>query len=320
MRTCPKCGIKNKNEATFCRECGEKLRTITCHKCGMEYSSDIKFCERCGEEVEIVITQPAPIEEKPIPKQGITIEFGYSGSRTLPLAIKQAQKYDTFLQRGVGKNAVYRVTFQRNQFKEIRDMIKCLDYMKNREVYVDSEKKKWGNVFSYCYKGKLDSRDPEKYCFGGVHNERQNIFGCHGMYFYFDNELFIDDRYYFWLFGKFEEIGDFVFDKAKIRQKVETELDQVRDCPALNIQFVMDVLEAFPNVVNPRLDKNWAYKDERDRIIEEVVFRNGKMFSVEKYEEDEAEILGVVPRSIEAAKSIFEEIKTRVKQKYEKKI
>jgi hypothetical protein len=44
------------------------------------------------------------------------------------------------------------------------------------------------------------------------------------------------------------------------------------------------------------------------------------MFSVEKYEEDEAEILGVVPRSIEAAKSIFEEIKTRVKQKYEKKI
>jgi len=312
MRTCPKCGIKNKNEANFCRECGERLRTIVCNKCKTEYSEDIKFCERCGEKVEILITQETPVEEKPIPNQGITIEFGYSGSRSLPLAIKQAQKHDAFVQRGMGKNAFYRVNFQKNQFKEIRDMIKCLDYMKNREVYIDGEKRKWGNVFSYCYKGKLDSRDPEKYCFGGIHNERCNIFGCHGIYLYFDNELFIDDRYYFWLFGKFEEMGDFVFDKAKIKQKVEAELEQVRDCPALNIPFIMDVLEVFPDVVNPRRDKNWVYKDEYDKVIEEVVFKNGEMISIRN--EDETKILGVVPRDAEAVKLIFEEIKARIKQ------
>ncbi len=51
MVTCPKCGCKNTNDSTFCKNCGEKL-IIKCHDCQTNNSIDATYCKKCGKKLE----------------------------------------------------------------------------------------------------------------------------------------------------------------------------------------------------------------------------------------------------------------------------
>jgi hypothetical protein len=44
---CPTCATENRREATFCRECGQRL----CIYCGFAVGNNAKFCPDCGEEL-----------------------------------------------------------------------------------------------------------------------------------------------------------------------------------------------------------------------------------------------------------------------------
>ena len=54
MKSCPKCGGENRDDATICRECGSKLESssekrLFCSSCGTENVVGAKFCDKCGE-------------------------------------------------------------------------------------------------------------------------------------------------------------------------------------------------------------------------------------------------------------------------------
>jgi len=47
---CPKCQFENREEAKFCKECGNKLE-LTCSSCGHTVHSGSKFCDECGHDL-----------------------------------------------------------------------------------------------------------------------------------------------------------------------------------------------------------------------------------------------------------------------------
>lgn len=50
---CPKCGVKNKEGATYCKTCGEPLNaSLICGKCGTANPMDAEFCDKCGNKLK----------------------------------------------------------------------------------------------------------------------------------------------------------------------------------------------------------------------------------------------------------------------------
>ena len=48
---CPQCQFENREEAKFCKKCGNKLERL-CTSCGHPHQVDSLFCEECGYNLE----------------------------------------------------------------------------------------------------------------------------------------------------------------------------------------------------------------------------------------------------------------------------
>src|SRR5262245_51979783 len=62
---CPACGAENRDDASFCGECGAPLRpsVAVCGACGRENSPDGRFCDGCGNPL-----REAPMRAAPDPR------------------------------------------------------------------------------------------------------------------------------------------------------------------------------------------------------------------------------------------------------------
>ncbi|MEQ8192724.1 MAG: zinc ribbon domain-containing protein, partial [Candidatus Eremiobacterota bacterium] len=68
MLPCPKCTCDNRENAKFCKTCGENLKDIIiCNKCNVRNRSNAKFCKVCGEKFsKEAIPDQSAITEKPL--------------------------------------------------------------------------------------------------------------------------------------------------------------------------------------------------------------------------------------------------------------
>jgi hypothetical protein len=55
---CPECEFENREEAKFCKDCGNKLEYV-CPQCGNAYTPGTKFCDECGHNF-IAPSEPPP--------------------------------------------------------------------------------------------------------------------------------------------------------------------------------------------------------------------------------------------------------------------
>jgi len=63
---CPKCQFNNREEAKFCKECGNKLE-LACPQCGNMNPPGSKFCDECGHDLTVAaapIVKPLSFDEK----------------------------------------------------------------------------------------------------------------------------------------------------------------------------------------------------------------------------------------------------------------
>lgn len=71
---CPRCGFENREDARFCKRCGQSLQPAPsaapklCPVCGATLKSDARFCARCGQPfVETPAKASAPPKSPPAP-------------------------------------------------------------------------------------------------------------------------------------------------------------------------------------------------------------------------------------------------------------
>jgi uncharacterized membrane protein YvbJ len=56
MIECDKCGMKNDQDANFCKNCGVNLndkKSQNCNECGYTMIGNPKFCGECGTKINI---------------------------------------------------------------------------------------------------------------------------------------------------------------------------------------------------------------------------------------------------------------------------
>jgi hypothetical protein len=104
-----------------------------------------------------------------------------------------------------------------------------------------------------------------------------------------------------WLcYGHFDIDGTFIFDKKRIEHYVFSSLKEFRECPALDIERVRKIMDAFPETINPRIDKDWRYQ--------EPVFHKLEARVSIKCGNGELNAIGVKPASIEAVERIIHKL------------
>ena len=171
-------------------------------------------------------------------------------------------------------------------------------------MYVNGEKVLWESVFdfTYCYEKKLASFKPEYYCFGYESDWEFNIWGCMrtGMSF---NE---HQQWFTW--GKWiSNEGDWQFDKERIQHELAKNLHSCRYCPALNTKLVQEVLEALPDSVNPKKNKNWKFIETYQPETNALEWTTNQF----GYEQT-CYIKGVAPNGREFLKDISENLKRKL--------
>jgi hypothetical protein len=86
---CPKCQFENREEAKFCKECGNKLE-LACPQCGNAYTSETKFCDEYGhtlaklkEAPSVNYSEPQSYTPKHLADKILTTRSSIEGERKL---------------------------------------------------------------------------------------------------------------------------------------------------------------------------------------------------------------------------------------------
>ncbi len=221
----------------------------------------------------------------------LTIEFNHSSSPRFKFALDEAKKHSSFIQL----NKTYQVTFTHKESELSYRMSQFLKGLRNKKVFIDGKELPWDEVFHYCdcYTLRQLAYDPVKYCTG---DSRQfpafNLWRCIQAMMPLSNDTE-------WLrFGHFDLDETFIFDKKQIKHYLLSNTYKYRFCPALRSDIMLMVLEAFPETVNPRIDKNWKYTEPLNRELKAEI-TTGK--EIKQY-------AGVAPASPIAIKNIYEKI------------
>lgn len=278
MKICHNCSTEVQEAFNFCPSCGSDFgRPIICKSC--EYSNEFnsKFCQECGEALFEKHKRSNPkgatgtfdISMIPEPsKKTITIEFPYTTAQSFDFAVNEAKKFDSFEQFGKDKKAIYRVSFSVEEVHIAKDLLEQLKGWRKRTVYDHGEKVQWDSVFSFSwsYQRKLSSFKPDYFCFGYENEWDFNIWGCvrANMPFNEHSQWFTFGR---WLNNE----GDWEFDKNRIKHELLKNLHPYRYCPALNPSLIEEVINALPEVINPKKNKNWkfieSYSAENNSLV-----------------------------------------------------
>lgn len=314
MKICQNCSSEIEDSFSFCPNCGSDFgKPIICKNCNYENEPNSKFCQECGNALfekfnkKEIKPKEAKIHSFELPepsKNGITIEFPFTTAQSFDFAIKEAKKFETFEQFGEDKKAIYRVTFAANDLYKAKDFLEQLKGWRKRTVYDNGEKVQWDTVFGFawCYERKLSSYKPEYYCFGYENEWDFNIWGCmRAMMPFTENSQWF--TYGKWL----NNSGDWEFDKERIKHELTKNLYVFRYCPALTPSLIQDVIDALPNVVNPKKNKNWKF------IESYTVENNALVVKINEFGFEQTRYLkGVGPNGKAFLKDITDKMKRKL--------
>ena len=116
---CPNCQFENREEAKFCKDCGNKLE-LSCPSCDHPYQPGSKFCDECGQRLDEAVEREKTVPETEGERKHITVLFSdLSGYTTMseeldPEEVKEIMdrifgeiaqvvtKYEGFIEKFIG--------------------------------------------------------------------------------------------------------------------------------------------------------------------------------------------------------------------------
>ncbi len=222
------------------------------------------------------------------------IKISFLRSSSSNFALQEVQKNPTFKE----DNKTYSASYTKEQSADMHKLLDLLKGCRNRRVFVDDQELPWDEVFHYieCYRSRQKAYDPIEYCSGDAHQYPAfNPWCCIQVAMPFSNNTM-------WLcYGKFDSDGTWIFDKQKITHYLKTNIQRFRFCSALDMDFMMKVLNAFPETANPKIDKNWEYASVQNKHLVVSINSSAKSFDPQYY-------CGVRPSSPKAVKNIYQKI------------
>lgn len=206
----------------------------------------------------------------------LRVQFGRSTSKNYGLAVEIAEGFPSHQLIGEGTDAVHFVEFRFPQdAQEAARLIEIVSGWKSAICMLDNEPKQPNEVLFplLCYSERLQSPNPEAYCFGrddeGLEND--NDFGCREV------DVAVYGPEGLKGFGCMTSTGEFLVDKKKLKEAVLSTIDTYSLCPCLDKKRLKSSIESFPNVIDPRKMPGWEYISELtskgDRPV--AVRRNG---------------------------------------------
>lgn len=280
--------------------------TPSCGSCGASLSPSSKFCPECGTPLSKPdVNKVGTRVELIIPESGITIAFAESTGASFPAALDAAKSHSTYQEAVRGRKKWYAATIAPSDSASILEIVNSLSGLRNKEVFLNGEPADWNKVFGYarCASERENAFDGIKYCFG-VEDNRLNLWGC--------KALGMDwaEWAQWFTYGKFKRGDVFVFDMKRIVHELEQKLENVRLCPHLRINFISEILKAFPREVLVARNTGWEYQSgssTHPNAIEATVHEDGFRYTTH--------VIGVRPLGTKAAKPVLASAVKRTKSK-----
>ncbi|NLX14360.1 MAG: zinc ribbon domain-containing protein [Phycisphaerales bacterium] len=276
----------------------------TCPKCGTEASGHFKFCPKCGEAIGNVETAPVPTDFD-VPSSGYAIQFCESTAADFDAALNKAKTAPAFTSCIRNKKTWYMACWPEKEFAEACDLAQSLRSLRNKKVYRSGTEVTWNELFGFlwCAVERSSAYRPTEYCFGKDEN-RINPWGCRqaGMEW---------TEWARWFsYGQFHQAGlikksaVWVFDKARIRHELMTNLHACRHCPHLRTALVEAVLNAMPNEVQVTTDGPWKFSHAHEQVpgsikVVEIEQQDGFEYKNEYFAD------GVRPRGPQALSAVL---------------
>lgn len=278
----------------------------TCSSCGASVAEGAKYCPECGAPLEEAqVNRTGTRVELLIPESGVTISFAESTGASFPLALDEAKRHSSYQEATRGKKKWYAVTVPFSDSGALLALASSLGGLRNKEVFLNGEASDWNVVFGYagCASEREKAYDKIGYCFGSE-NSRLNLWGCRaiGMDWSAWSEWFT--------FGQFRRADVFVFDMQRIVHELEKKIKSVRLCPHLRLEFISEILKAFPREALVAKNAGWEYQqgESTHPNAVEITIRENE-YQYKTY------VIGVRPIGTIAAKPILSKAikKTRSK-------
>jgi hypothetical protein len=234
---------------------------IQCDKCGGKIFDDSAFCPHCGDPVTEVDLPVADLVADDVAR--VEIRFGRSSSASYEQAVAICQNIPSYATDGEGNGLRHQVTLPITEIELLINLWELVGSWKSSRMLINGQPAtKSALVYkgAGCYRERQKAYDKNQYCFG----ERQydvNIWGCKKL------GMPITEWGGGWIdYGAIDNQGVWHFDKDRIQHDLEVAMCEQELCPALNRQRILDTLAKIPDTVNPRVDKNWAYRTTYQEI------------------------------------------------------
>lgn len=192
-----------------------------------------------------------------------------------------------------------------HDFSGVCELAQSLGSLRNKKVYHSGAEVAWNELFGFlwCAEQRKSAYRPVEYCFG-KDAKRINPWGCR------QAEMDWTEWSQWFSYGQFRQTDPskksvvWVFDKARIRHELMTNLHQYRYCPHMRTALMEAVLDAIPDEVQVTADGPWKYNRAYEQVpgsikIVEIKRQNGFEYKDQYYAD------GVQPRGPQALSGIL---------------
>ena len=234
---------------------------LQCDKCGGKILDGSAFCPHCGDPVTEADLPVADLVEDDVAQ--VEISFGRSTSASYEQATAICQNIPSYRVTGEGSSVRHVVALPITEIELLINLWELVGSWKSSRMLINGQPATKSSLVykgAGCYRERQKAYDKNQYCFGEKPYEL-NIWGCKRL------GMPIQEWGGGWIdYGILDASGVWHFDKDRIRHDLEVAMCDHELCPVLHRQRILDTLAKLPDAINPRSDKNWAYRTTYEEV------------------------------------------------------
>jgi len=227
--------------------------TRTCERHQRNVPDHWDTCKHCDEPVD-----EGRHPELDVGPLTVTIRFGESSSKYYDDAIEKAEDAPFYAPaEGDGKHKAVFGPFTLGEAESLWDLTSGWS---SSSMHINGEEATKKNLTYYgvgCFRKMLSSGDGRQYCFG-TQWPRFNIWGCVRL------DMPVTPRGGGWMqYGHFDDEGNWHFDKARIWNELQEQIEENARCPLLDLEKVRVAVKGLPDEVDLSESPAWFSNGEQ---------------------------------------------------------